>query len=85
MTPLCEKVHTGPDINLLLTCFVAAETTLLVQDAQLLSCTEVSGLEQEVDEVTRKMQIVLSHFNYDHTQVIAAVLNIGGVLSGFAC
>jgi len=65
--------------------FMREETTLLVQDAQLLSCTEVSGLEQEVDEVTRKMQIVLSHFNYDHTQVIAAVLNIGGVLSGFAC
>ena len=56
-----------------------------MQDAELLSCTEVSELEQEVDEVTRKMQIVLSHFNYDHTKVIAAVLNIGGVLSGFAC
>lgn len=65
--------------------FMREETTLLVQDAELLSCTEVSELEQEVDEVTRKMQIVLSHFNYDHTKVIAAVLNIGGVLSGFAC
>lgn len=65
--------------------FMREETTLLVQDAELLSCTEVSELEQEVDEVTRKMQIVLSHFNYDHTKVIAAVLNIGGVLSGLAC